>query len=115
MYRMAEYLPKESISLAYPGFKPTTESLTILREKLECQSLNNSDTVVLDLLSTTAYMGTDVNGLPLPVERAGDGRYHIPGSLTTAPPTILKKVLEICNILVDPIKQTIVVLVCPTP
>ncbi len=27
MYRMAEYLPTDSISLAYPGFKPSTESI----------------------------------------------------------------------------------------
>ncbi len=115
MYRMAEYLPTESISLAYPGFKPTTESITSLKEELEGQSLNTCDTVVLDLLSNTAYMGTDVNGLPSPAERPGDVRYHIPGSLPTAPTTILKKVLEYCNILVEPIKQTNVVLICPIP
>jgi hypothetical protein len=51
-------------------------------------------------------MGTDVSGLPSPAVRAGDGRYHIPGSLTTAPPTILKKVLEVCNTLVEKIKQS---------
>jgi hypothetical protein len=58
-------------------------------------------------------MGTDVNGLPSPEERAGDGRYHIPGLLTTAPPTILKKVLEVCSTLAETIKQSNVLLVCP--
>jgi hypothetical protein len=115
MYRMAEYLPADSISLAYPGFKPSTESIVVIKEKLDALSLSASDTVVLDLLSNSAYMGTDVDGLPLPAERAGDSRYHIPGSLTTAPPTILKKVLEVCSTLAEPIKQSNVVLVCPIP
>jgi hypothetical protein len=84
MYKMAEYLPVDSISLAYPGFKPSTESIVVIKEKLDALSLKPGDTVVLDLLSNSAYMGTDVNGLPSPAERADDGRYHIPGSLTMA-------------------------------
>ncbi len=115
MYRMAEYLPSDSISLAYPGFKPSAESIVSIKEKLDALNLSASDTVVLDLLSNSAYMGTDVSGLPSPAERAGDGRYHIPGSLTTAPPTILKKVLEVCNTLAEKVKQSNVVLVCPIP
>jgi hypothetical protein len=115
MYRMVEYMPADSISLAYPGFKPSTESIVEIKEKLDALNLSASDTVVLDLLSNSAYMGTDVNGLPSPEERAGDGRYHIPGSLTTAPPTILKKVLEVCSTLAETIKQSNVLLVCPIP
>jgi hypothetical protein len=115
MYRMAEYLPANSISPAYLRFKPLAESIVSIKEKLDAFKLSASDTVVLDLLSNSAYMGTDVNGLPSPAERAGDGRYHILGSLTTAPPTILKKVLEVCNTLAEKVKQSNVLLVCPIP
>jgi hypothetical protein len=41
----------------------------------------------MDLLSNTAYMGTNEDGLPLPAIRVGDGGYHVIGSLTSAPPT----------------------------
>jgi hypothetical protein len=61
--------------------------------------------VVLDLLSNTAYMGMDVDALPSAAERAGEGRYHIPGSLTAALRKICKKTLESCNILADVIKK----------
>jgi hypothetical protein len=112
---MAEYLPSDSISLAYPGFKPTVESIASAKEKLDALNINANDTVILDLLSNSAYMGTDASGLPSPAFKAGDGRYHVPGSLTTAPPTILKKVLEICSTLAEKINQSNVVLTCPIP
>jgi hypothetical protein len=112
---MAEYLPSDSISLAYPGFKPTAESIASVKEKLDALNINANDTVILDLLSNSAYMGTDASGLPSPAVKAGDGRYHVPGSLTTAPPTILKKVLEICNTLAEKINHSNVVLTCPIP
>ncbi len=60
-------------------------------------------------------MGSDSEGLPTPAIRAGDGRYHIVGALTTAPPTALKKTLELCNPLAERVKETKVVLVCPIP
>jgi hypothetical protein len=39
MYRMVEYMPADSISLAYPGFKPSTESIVEIKEKLDALSL----------------------------------------------------------------------------
>jgi hypothetical protein len=74
-----------------------------------------NDVVVLDLLSNLAFMGTDMDGLPTPAVRSGDGKYHILGSLTTAPPTVLKKTLELCVPLAAAAKGARVVLVCPIP
>jgi hypothetical protein len=71
--------------------------------------------VVTDLISNVAYMGTDEDGLPSPAVRSGDGIYHITGSLTTAPPTTIKKTLEHCAALAGILKKTRVLLICPIP
>ncbi len=77
--------------------------------------LGPDDNLILDLLSNSAYMGTDDNRLPTPVLRAGDGSYHIQGFLTTAPPTTLKKLLEACGSLVSIIGSCSVLLFVPIP
>jgi hypothetical protein len=60
-------------------------------------------------------MGTDEEGLPLPAFRAGYGSYHVAGSLTTAPPTTLKKTLDLCSQIGKKMASSRVILVCPTP
>ncbi len=60
-------------------------------KRVEQLALTKSDTVVMDLLSNTAYLGTNEDGVPLSAQRPGDGTYHIIGTLTTAPPTTIKK------------------------
>ncbi len=80
LYRTVEYLPATTVSLATPGFKPTKKKVAELERQIDRLELNGSDTVVLDLLSNTAYMGTDKEGLPLPAFRAGDGSYHVAGT-----------------------------------
>jgi hypothetical protein len=60
-------------------------------------------------------MGTDDDGLPTPASRGGDGSYHIIGSLTTSPPTALKKALANCNSLCGVLSGSKVLLVCPIP
>jgi hypothetical protein len=85
LYRTVEYLPAYTVSLATPGFKPTKEKVAELEQRIDGLELSSSDTVVLDLLSNTAYMGMDDEGLPLPAFRSGDGSYHVAGTLTTAP------------------------------
>jgi hypothetical protein len=47
------------------------------------------DTVVIDSMSNTAFLGTDEDGLPIPAEKSvGDGRYHLNGDLQLAPPPL---------------------------
>ncbi len=54
----AEFLPAECISLAYPGFKAEKETIAALNKKMDQLAPDQSDTVVLDLLSNTACMET---------------------------------------------------------
>jgi hypothetical protein len=115
LYRTVEYLPAITISLATPGFKPSKEKVAELERQIDRLDLDDSDTVVLDLLSNTAYMGTDEDGLLLPAFRAGDGSYHIAGTLTTAHPTTMKKTLDMCSQLGKKFDKSQVILICPTP
>jgi hypothetical protein len=91
------------------------ENLREIERKVRKICPDENDLVVLDLISNIAYMGTDEDGLPSPAFRSGDGTYHIPGSLTTAPPTTIKKALEHCAALAGMLKKTRVLLICPIP
>ncbi len=99
--------------MAYPGFRPDQGKVAELSTSLAGGGPGEQDVVILDLLSNVAFMGSDSDGLPTPAIRAGDGRYHIVGALTTAPPTALKKTLELCTPLAEAAKETRVILVCP--
>ncbi len=114
MCRTAEQLP-DCISLAMPGFKPSPDNLREIERKIRRIDPDERDLVVMDLISNVAYMGTDEDGLPSPAVRSGDGTYHITGSLTTAPPTKIKKALECCAPLAGILKKTRVLLICPIP
>ncbi len=98
-----------------PGFKPTPDSLREIERKVRKIDPDERDLVVMDLISNVAYMGTDEDGLPSPAVRSGNGTYHITGSLTTAPPTKIKKALEHCAALAGSLKKTRVLLICPIP
>jgi hypothetical protein len=115
MTRTAEHMPLSTISLAFPGFRPDRVGVEKLSASLSGGNPGENDVVVMDLLSNLAFMGTDMDGLPTPAIKSGDGRYHILGSLTTAPPTVLKKTLELCVPLANAAKGAKVVLVCPIP
>jgi hypothetical protein len=115
MLRAAEFLPPNAISMAYPGFLPDQNKIAELSTSLAGGGPGEQDVVILDLLSNIAFMGSDTDGLPTPAIRAGDGRYHIVGALTTAPPTALKKALEACMPLADAAKGNRVIFVHPIP
>jgi hypothetical protein len=115
MCRTAEFVPMNYISLAYPGFRPTREGIDSVAEKLGSLVITENYTVILDLVSNVAFMGTDKDGLPTASIKGGDGKYHVPGVLTTAPPTTLKKNLEGCNAIAEIIKMANVILMCLTP
>jgi hypothetical protein len=76
MCRMTDSVSLEFISLAYPGFKPTKDGIENVVKKIENLGITASDTVVLDLISNTAFMGTDKDGLPTPSIKGG--RWQIP-------------------------------------
>jgi hypothetical protein len=60
-------------------------------------------------------MGTDGDGLPTEALRAEDGSYHVVGSLTVAPPSLIKRVLAGCSKIALALKETGTVLVSPIP
>jgi hypothetical protein len=115
MVRLAKSLGPGVITLAYPGFKPSVAAVTHIVEKLGLLKLEKNDTVICDLLSNVAFMGTDEGGLPTEASRAEDGRFHIIGSLTTAPPSVIKKNLAMCTPLSESIGNAGTVLISPIP
>jgi hypothetical protein len=114
MCRTAEFLPS-CVNLAYPGFRLEKDKISNVENELKKLNIGEGDTVVLDLLSNAAFIGTDDDGLPTPASRAGDGSYHIIGSLTTSPPTALKRALSNCNSPCGVLSGSKVLLVCPIP
>jgi hypothetical protein len=115
MVRRAKSLGQGVITLAYPGFRPNVSAIAQLVEKLDSLKLSKNDTVVLDLLSNVAFMGADDGGLPTEAIWAEDGRYHVIGSLTTAPPSVIKKNLALCTPMGEVLGNAGTVLVSPVP
>jgi hypothetical protein len=73
------------------------------------------DTVVLDLLSNSAFLGADSDGMPIQPFKGGDRGYHIPGSLTAAPFSVIKKALQAAVPIVEAAEGAAFILVAPTP
>jgi hypothetical protein len=64
MVKMSKHLQEKAVILAYPGFRATPQALTQLASRLEEIRLTPKDRLVLDLLSNSTFMGTDLDGLP---------------------------------------------------
>jgi hypothetical protein len=79
------------VDLTSGGWTPKTGKIEKVSETLEKLDLTGSDTVVIDPMSNSAYLGTDEDGLPIPAEKSDeDGRYHLLGDLQLAPPSAFK-------------------------
>jgi hypothetical protein len=75
------------VDLTAKGWIPKSGKIDRLCETLKKLNLTEIDTVVINSMSNTAYLGTDEDGLPIPVEKSvEDGRYHLNGDLQLAPP-----------------------------
>ncbi len=72
------------------------------------------DTVVLDLLSNIAFVGADSDGMPIQPIKGGDGLYHIFGSLTAAPISVVKRALHTAATVVEAAEGASYILVAPT-
>ncbi len=70
----------ETRFIGAPGWVATRASLADAAAQLSSIRVTSDDTVVIDLWSNSAYMGTDEYGLPVRASKAGDGRYHIVGT-----------------------------------
>jgi hypothetical protein len=115
MVRLADKMGPDTVSLAYQGFRPREPTITEMTRELQKLELSNRDTVVLDLLSNSAFMGTDSYGLPAETVMIEDGRYHVIGNLTVAPISCVKKILAACVPVAGALRNMGVVLLSPVP
>jgi hypothetical protein len=91
MCRTISNMPKETVSLATPGFVAAPAVSSHVAETLRGYGPGPQDVIDMDLLSNSAFCGTDINGLPLPPCRGEDGIYHVQGLLVASPPSMIKK------------------------
>jgi hypothetical protein len=83
------------VDLTSGGWTPKTGKIEKLCEVLEKLNLTEIDTVVIDPMSNSAFLGTDEDGLPIPAEKSDeDGRYHLYGDLQLAPPSAFKNCMK---------------------
>jgi hypothetical protein len=80
-------------------------------------NLTEIDTVVIDSMSNTAYLGTDEDGLPIPAEKSvEDGRYHLNGDLQLAPPpSAFKSTMKLVEKIISNTGGAKVMLTVPLP
>jgi hypothetical protein len=104
------------VDLTSSGWTPKPGKIEKLCETLEKLNLTEFDTVVIDPLSNSAYLGTDEYGLPIPDEKSDeDGRYHLYGDLQLAPPSAFKNVLKHMEKMLAYVGNAKVVFVIPLP
>jgi hypothetical protein len=83
------------VDLTSGGWLPKPGKIEKTCEILEKLNLTEFDTVVIDPMSNSAFLGTDEDGLPIPAEKSEeDGRYHLVGDLQLAPPLCIQKLHE---------------------
>jgi hypothetical protein len=83
------------VDLTSRGWTPKPGKIEKLCEILEKLNLTEIDTVVIDPMLNSAYLGTDEDELPIPAEKSDeDGRYHLLGDLQLAPPSAFKNCMK---------------------
>ncbi len=77
------------IDLTIGGWTSKPGKIEKLCETLEKLNLTEFDTVVINPISNSDYLGIDEDSLPIPAEKSDeDGRYHQYGDLHLAPPPL---------------------------
>jgi len=119
MARLAEALQlggAETRFVGAPGWVATRAGLADAAAQIQNLKVTGEDSVVLDLWSNSAYMGTDEFGLPVRAAKASnDGKYHIVGDLQAAPKTVFEKIMQDSVAVLDAARGSKVVLVIPIP
>jgi hypothetical protein len=104
------------VDLTSSGWTPKPGKIEKLCEILEKLNLTEIDTVVIDPMSNSAYLGTDEDGLPIPAEKSEeDRRYHLFGDLQLAPPSAFKNCLKNMEKLLAFVGGAKVVFIIPLP
>ena len=103
-------------TIAEPGWKPDKNKLDAATVYCGDLQLKRSDTVVMDLWSNSAYLGTDDSGLPCQPQRDLDDRkYHIVGQLQAAPKPLIQKIFQDSRPLIEATGEARVVFIVPFP
>ncbi len=85
-------------------------------ETLQKLKLTEIDTVVIDSMSNTAFLGTDEDGLPIPAEKSvADGWYHLTGDLQLAPPSAFKSTMKLVEKIISNTGGAKILLTVPLP
>ncbi len=101
------------VDLTVKGWIPKSGKLC---EKLKKLNLTEIDTVVIDSMSNTAFLGTDDHGLPIPAEKSEeDGQYHLNGNLQHAPPSAFKNTIKLVDIIISNTGEAKIVLTVLLP
>ncbi len=104
------------VDLSVKGWIPKSGNIGKLCEKLKKLNLTGIDTVVIDSMSNTAFLGTDDDGLPIPAEKSvEDGWYHLNGDLQLAPPSAFKNTIKLVDIIISNTGEANIVLTVPLP
>ncbi len=83
------------------GWIPKSGKIGKLCETLKKLNLTEIDTVIIDSMSNTAFLGTDEDGLPIPEEKSEeDGWYHLSGDLQLAPPSAFKSTMKLVETII---------------
>jgi hypothetical protein len=101
--------------LSVPGWKADTTSVSQVCAKLSTVSLTDSDVVVFDPLSNSAFCGTDDEGAPKTISKDHTGKYHCEGHLSTITSQMCSIKLRLCDPIIEVIKKSHVILLSPIP
>ncbi len=104
------------VDLTAKGWIPKSGKIDRLFETLKKLNLTEIDTVVIDSMSNTAYLGTDEDGLPIPAEKSvEDGWYHLNGDLQLAPHSAFKSTMKLVEKIISNTGGAKVMLTVPLP
>jgi len=119
MARLAEAMQQGGAETRYigaPGWVATRAALLDASTQMRNLKVSGDDSVVIDLWSNSAYMGTDEFGLPVrAAKNTSDGKYHIVGDLQAAPKTVFEKIMQDSIPVLDAARGSKVVLLIPIP
>jgi hypothetical protein len=104
------------VDLTAKGWIPKSGKIDKMCETLQKLKLTEIDTVVIDSMSNTAFLGTDEDGLPIPAEKSvADGRYHLTGDLQLAPPSAFKSTMKLVEKIISNTGGAKILLTVPLP
>jgi len=102
------------IDASSPGWAPSKDSCKKIANFLKNLALKDGDTLVIDVWSNLAFMGTDEYGIPCRSSKIG-GKYHIGGHLQAAPRTVFQNGFNELGPVLEAAGRAAIVLIEPFP